>query len=97
MDVRRYLIAYDIADDKRRDRLARVLKSFGDRVQYSVFIVDITPARLVRLVARLETSIVQTEDSVLVCEVGPLDASMGRRFRFLGVGAPITLQESFIL
>lgn len=31
------IIAYDIADDKRRRSLVRVLESFGERAQESVF------------------------------------------------------------
>ena len=32
-----YLISYDIPDDRRRSQLAKALKGFGTRVQYSVF------------------------------------------------------------
>ena len=32
-----YVISYDIPDDRRRGQLAKVLKGFGTRVQYSVF------------------------------------------------------------
>jgi len=31
------VVSYDIADDKRRTRVAKKLKDFGVRVQYSVF------------------------------------------------------------
>ena len=32
------LVAYDIPDDRRRARVAKVLLRFGPRVQYSVFL-----------------------------------------------------------
>ena len=32
-----YTVAYDITDDKRRNRVAKILKDFGTRIQYSVF------------------------------------------------------------
>ena len=32
-----YVISYDIPDNRRRSQLAKVLKGFGSRVQYSVF------------------------------------------------------------
>jgi len=32
-----YLVSYDIVDDRRRNKLARVLQGYGTRVQYSVF------------------------------------------------------------
>lgn len=44
-DQHRYLVAYDIVDDRRRTKIAKVLESYGDRIQYSVFVVDIKPAR----------------------------------------------------
>ncbi len=40
---RRWLIAYDISLDERRTRIAHLLESYGDRVQYSVFVVDLRP------------------------------------------------------
>ncbi len=33
----RWVIAYDIPDDRRRLRVANILQGFGDRVQHSVF------------------------------------------------------------
>lgn len=38
-----YVAAYDIADDRRRRRVARVLEEYGHRVQESVFVVSVTP------------------------------------------------------
>ena len=31
------VVSYDVPDDRRRTRLAHILKDFGERVQYSVF------------------------------------------------------------
>jgi CRISPR-associated protein Cas2 len=42
-DVRRFLVAYDIPSDRRRERLAKCLERHGDRVQYSVFVIDASP------------------------------------------------------
>ncbi|MBE7558147.1 CRISPR-associated endonuclease Cas2 [bacterium] len=33
----RYVVCYDIANDKQRTRLARLLGEYGDRIQKSVF------------------------------------------------------------
>lgn len=33
-----FVIAYDISDDRRRERVAKVLLNFGERTQKSVFI-----------------------------------------------------------
>ena len=67
---RRYLIAYDIPDDKRRARVAKKLEEYGDRAQYSVFIVDGRPAKILRLRAALELLIERDVDSLLFCDLG---------------------------
>ena len=36
-----YLVTYDIADDQRRTKVAKILEDFGDRVQYSVFEMEL--------------------------------------------------------
>ena len=64
-DARRYVVAYDIADDVRRARMARVLERFGDRVQYSVFVVDLGAARLVKMKSEVGAVLKADEDSVL--------------------------------
>ena len=33
----RYVICYDVPDQRRRTKLAKCLDAYGDRVQYSVF------------------------------------------------------------
>lgn len=82
-EARRYLVAYDSPSDQRRERLAHTLERFGDRVQYSVFVVDVRPAKLVRLRTELEVLIDRSQDSVLVADLGVFGA-VGRRFEFLG-------------
>lgn len=86
---RRYLIAYDVADDARRSRIAKKLESYGDRVQFSVFVVDARPARLVRLRRELSTLIEQRQDSVLLCDLGLVANLDSRRFELLGRSRPI--------
>lgn len=38
-----YVVAYDISDDKRRERVARVLLHYGERMQRSVYQVVLEP------------------------------------------------------
>lgn len=95
--ARRYLIAYDIGDDGRRGTVARCLQTYGDRVQYSVFVVDVRPARLVRLRARLEELIDTRLDSVLLCDLGPVFRIDSSRFEILGCSATITPHGPIVL
>lgn len=36
-----YLAAYDISEDQRRARLAALLQAYGDRIQKSVFLLNV--------------------------------------------------------
>lgn len=47
------LVAYDIEDDRRRQRVARFLEKQGMRIQKSVFVVNIRNDRLDNLVRQL--------------------------------------------
>lgn len=49
----RYVIAYDIEDDRLRNRLAKTLRSVGFRVQQSVFECLLDTRDLARLEQRL--------------------------------------------
>ena len=38
----RWVISYDITDDKRRRKLSKLLSEYGTRVQFSIFECDIS-------------------------------------------------------
>ena len=88
--ARRYLVAYDIADDGRRMRVATKVSAYGDRIQFSVFVIDGRPAKMVRLRAALVRLIDPDQDSVLICDLGPVAGDLGRRFDVIGRQRPIT-------
>lgn len=88
-DARRFLIAYDITDDSRRDRLAKCLQHHGDRVQYSVFIIDASPARIARLRRQVAGIIHAAKDSVLFCDLGLVQNMTSTRFVTMGQARPI--------
>ena len=62
----RFLVCYDIADDRRRDRLATVLLNFGPRLQESVFLFDLDDELLVRLKERVIKTVDESVDLVHV-------------------------------
>lgn len=95
--VHRFLVCYDVADDSRRDRLARVLQTYGDRIQYSVFLVDAKPAKLVRLRAAMRRVIDPDVDSILICSLGPLADGGMRRIEFMGRERPFTGHGALIV
>lgn len=63
------VVAYDIIDDTRRNRLARFLLGYLDRVQKSVFEGEIEEKRLQPMKAGIEEIIDQREDSVRIYDL----------------------------
>ena len=59
-----YIISYDIPDDGRRNKLAKALKGFGTRVQYSVFEAHLNKTEFKDLKREVVNIIDSSEDSV---------------------------------
>ena len=83
-----YIIAYDIADNKRRHRVAKTLESWGYRIQESVFQLRLDTATLARVRSRLAALISETDD---VIHIYPICSSCAGRADILG--AAIALDE----
>lgn len=88
--VHRFVVAYDVASDARRNRVAKTLESYGDRIQYSVFLVDAKPAKVLRMKAALRARLDLDADSVLVCDLGPLARGGTVRLQFVGLERAVT-------
>lgn len=88
--VRRMLVAYDIANDRRRDKIAVTLQEYGERVQFSVFMVDGRPATFVRLRSALAALIEPTVDTVMFCDLGPRDTAAARVITHIGARRRLT-------
>ncbi|MEJ7875438.1 MAG: CRISPR-associated endonuclease Cas2 [Solirubrobacterales bacterium] len=76
--IRRMVVAYDIADNNRRDRVAVALQEFGERVQFSVFMVDGRPATFVRLRAVLNALILPEADNIMRSRAAGLRSEKSR-------------------
>jgi len=88
------LVSYDVPDDRRRTKLAAVLKDFGERVQYSVFECLLEEAALDRLRARLAARVVVEEDSVRIYR---LCAECRGKIEVLGRGAVTEDPEIYVI
>lgn len=52
--IRMYVISYDISEDKRRNKIAKLLEGYGRRVQYSVFECPVNEKKMKVLYAALQ-------------------------------------------
>lgn len=87
-------MAYDIADAKRLRRICTLMEDHGERLQYSVFLCDLTLAEF----AELESAVTEVmnfhEDSVVQIDLGPVTTpapvrTLGRPRRLPATGPRI--------
>ncbi len=80
----RFLVSYDVTDDKRRTRVHRALRDFGDWLQYSLFRCDLSPREITALRAAVHPLLKHSEDQVLLVDLGPADGEGLERVDAIG-------------
>jgi CRISPR-associated protein Cas2 len=81
---RRYLVTYDIGDDKRRDAVFKACRQQGDHTQYSVFVAELDARELIAFQSELDSLIHAHEDQILFADLGPAERESGRIIASLG-------------
>jgi CRISPR-associated protein Cas2 len=79
------LVSYDIPDDKRRTKIAKIMEDYGQRVQYSVFECELSAKHLAKLLKELKGVMVEAEDSIRVYR---LCAECVKEIKALGQAKP---------
>jgi len=88
------VVSYDITDDRRRNKLAGILKDYGTRVQYSVFEVAVNTGQFKKMRRAIEKVINISEDSVrfyFLCE------ACLNKMLLLGKGEEFTREEDYFI
>jgi CRISPR-associated protein Cas2 len=87
MDEHLYIIAYDIADQKRWRAIFKLLHGYGEWLQLSVFQCRLSRLRHAELIATLDEIIHHREDHVILMDLGLADTvqpkvvSLGKEFQ----------------
>ncbi|GEM_PF-302323 len=85
---RLYLCTYDVfsdsAGDKRRRNLYELLLDHGEHVQYSVFLCELTGGERISLISVARRILHETQDQLLVVDIGPEDFDWTGRLSCLG-------------
>ncbi len=92
---RRYVVAYDIPDDRRRNQVARFLNGYGERVQYSVWECMLTASQAEKMRQGLARRLKAEEDRVRIYRLCPVCAG---EVQTLGQAAPpVEVPEVYIV
>ncbi len=89
-----YLVSYDISDDKRRLKLAKAIKDFGDRVQYSVFECILDENLFMKITNRITSIIDMEKDSVRIYR---MCGSCEKHIKIIGQGDISRLKDVYII
>ncbi len=80
----RYIVTYDVADPARLRKVFKLLKGYGEHLQFSVFRCDVTRLSLARMKTELSDVIDAQKDQVLFIDVGPTEGRGEEVFESLG-------------
>lgn len=95
MSRNRFLVAYDIRDPGRLRRVHKTVRAFGEPLQYSVFVCDLTHSELCEMKMELRDVANLRVDSVMFV---PLGAGYDRRcFEFMGAAPELPTDDAMIV
>jgi CRISPR-associated protein Cas2 len=79
----RYLLCYDVRDDHRLRRTAKVAEAWGYRIQYSVFVCDLNDVERAKLEGRLKDVLDVSIDRAFLVDLGPAGHSSAPRLHWV--------------
>jgi CRISPR-associated protein Cas2 len=97
MARRRYIVAYDIRDEKRLRGIHKTMKGFGYPLQYSVFVCDLNKSEKIQMKQSLGDLIHHTEDSIAVIDLGDPEVRGVECFEFMGVFHSLPRREPRVI
>lgn len=80
----RLVVCYDIRDAVRLRRTHATMTGYGDPIQYSVFLCDLSATESALMEAALMRVIRPSTDSVIILDLGPVTGVARFRIRTIG-------------
>jgi len=69
----RYFIAYDVRDPQRLLQVHKIMKGYGDPVQYSVFVCKLNGSEIIMLKQDIGEAMNFSEDRLLIINTGAVE------------------------
>ena len=88
-----YLVSYDISDDRRRYKLAKLLEDYGMRVQYSVFELEVSPEMFAGVRREIGEVVDLEEDNI---RTYPICAACARNVEKVGTAVKYAEEDYLI-
>lgn len=84
----RVLVAYDVSQAKRLQRIHKTMRGFGEAMQYSVFLCELSDHERVLMKAAVCEIMNMEQDRVLIVDLGPADGRGSACLEVLGRQEP---------
>ncbi len=84
----RYVVCYDVREPKRLRKTHETMLGYGDPIQYSVFICDLSGSERLLMEEALRQVARLSEDAVHIVDLGPARGRTLTKVRSLGSAAP---------
>ena len=84
----RFIVCYDVRDPKRLRRTHQTMLGYGDPLQYSVFVCDLSAMERLLMERALQDACSLPDDVVHIIDIGPARGRALTRIRSLG-GVPL--------
>ena len=93
----RYVVTYDIRESKRLRRVHKKMQGFGDALQYSVFVCDLSKKELILMEEAVGDLMNLRDDSLLIIDVGPAVGRGSKVVKTLGAQKAPQALEALIV
>jgi CRISPR-associated protein Cas2 len=80
------IVTYDICNPRRLRRVFKTMRGFGQHLQLSVFLCQLTEVERFDMIDALNAEILATEDQVLIVDLGP---TTGHVAKIEALGLPL--------
>ena len=90
-------MTYDIADPGRLRKVFSLMRGFGESIQYSVFMCELSSKEKTILVTSLHEAINHNEDRIMIIDIGSIEIEVSERIEFIGKAMEITSRECIII
>ncbi|ACY17342.1 CRISPR-associated endonuclease Cas2 [Haliangium ochraceum] len=79
-----FIVCYDICDARRLRLVYKVMRGYGQHLQYSVFRCDLSASERVKLATELEDIVHHGDDQVMFVPLGPPEGFNATNFETIG-------------
>jgi len=79
-----YIVTYDVCDARRLRRVFRLMRGYGDHMQYSVFRCELSDRERAELMTKLGDVLKPSEDQALLFPLGPVGGAREKTIHHVG-------------